>query len=189
MSGLSRRSCRLEQDHKRNCISKGPHLNTVMIVLGVLMVAGAFALGWRWASRRWLLPCPSLLAWTFDNSLMKRSPLTTKTLDRLSLHPAQKECRSRTHDQCDSDSWQCDSVSRSRGDFRCRVPEYGPRRNSRSIGRPGSLLSGTEAGRTALCHGNRSRSPLPVSVHGAEARGTGGVPFPVHRGPLVVLHR
>ena len=51
---------------------------------------GVFTLGWRWASRKWSLPCPSLLAWSLDNSIVRRSPLTLKTLDRLGVHPGEK---------------------------------------------------------------------------------------------------
>jgi precorrin-6B methylase 2 len=65
-------------------------LSAVWIVLAALMMVGAFALGWRWASRRWSLPCPSLLAWTLDNSLVHRSPLTLKTLDRIGFRAGQK---------------------------------------------------------------------------------------------------
>jgi ubiquinone/menaquinone biosynthesis C-methylase UbiE len=65
-------------------------LNAVGIVLGALIVVGVFTLGWRWASRKWSLPCPSLLAWSLDNSLVQRSPLTLKTLDRIGLHPGEK---------------------------------------------------------------------------------------------------
>jgi ubiquinone/menaquinone biosynthesis C-methylase UbiE len=50
----------------------------------------AFSVSWRWASRKWLLPCPSLLAWSLDNSLVQRSPLTSKTLERISLHPGER---------------------------------------------------------------------------------------------------
>ena len=55
-----------------------------------LLLVGAFTLGWRWASRRWSLPCPSLLAWTLDNSLVVQSPLTLKTLDRIGFRPGEK---------------------------------------------------------------------------------------------------
>jgi precorrin-6B methylase 2 len=65
-------------------------LNTVGIVVGALIAFGAFTLGWRWASRRWSLPCPSLLAWSLDNSLVRRSPLTLKTLDRIGFNPGEK---------------------------------------------------------------------------------------------------
>jgi hypothetical protein len=65
-------------------------LNTVVIVLGALIVVGAFTLRWRWANRKWSLPCLSMLAWTFDDTLMKRSPLTTRALDRLGLDAGQK---------------------------------------------------------------------------------------------------
>ena len=53
-------------------------------------MVGAFTLGWRWASRRWSLPCPSLLAWALDNSLVEQSPLTLKTLDRIGFRPGDK---------------------------------------------------------------------------------------------------
>jgi ubiquinone/menaquinone biosynthesis C-methylase UbiE len=59
-------------------------------VLGTLIVVGVFTLGWRWASRKWSLPCPSLLAWSLDNAFVKRSPLTLKTLDRIGLLTGEK---------------------------------------------------------------------------------------------------
>ena len=65
-------------------------MNTAGIVVVVLLLVGAFALGWRWASRNWSLPCPSLLAWTFDNTLIERSPLTLETLDRIGFRPGEK---------------------------------------------------------------------------------------------------
>jgi tRNA G46 methylase TrmB len=46
--------------------------------------------GWRWASRRWSLPCPSLLAWTLDNFLVVQSPLTLETLDCIGFRPGEK---------------------------------------------------------------------------------------------------
>jgi ubiquinone/menaquinone biosynthesis C-methylase UbiE len=58
------------------------------IVLGLLALFVAFSLGWRWASRIWSLPCPSLTAWRFDNPLLRR--LTRTTLDRLELRPGQR---------------------------------------------------------------------------------------------------
>ncbi len=65
-------------------------MNAWHIVLVLLAIVGAFALGWRWASRKWSLPCPSLLAWSLDNSLVQRSPLTLKTLDRIGFRPGEK---------------------------------------------------------------------------------------------------
>ena len=69
---------------------RGQELNTVGIMVGALVVVGAFALGWRWASRKCSLPCPSLLAWTLDNSLVEQSPLTLKTLDRIGFRLGEK---------------------------------------------------------------------------------------------------
>jgi ubiquinone/menaquinone biosynthesis C-methylase UbiE len=58
------------------------------IVLGLLALFVAFSLGWRWASRIWSLPCPSLTAWRFDNPLLRR--MTRATLDRLEIQPGQR---------------------------------------------------------------------------------------------------
>jgi ubiquinone/menaquinone biosynthesis C-methylase UbiE len=58
------------------------------IALALIAAFLAFSLGWRWASRIWSLPCPSLTAWRFDNPLVRR--LTRTTLDRLALRPGQR---------------------------------------------------------------------------------------------------
>jgi ubiquinone/menaquinone biosynthesis C-methylase UbiE len=60
------------------------------ILLGIIALFVAFNLSWRWASRIWSLPCPSVLA----GGLTRRSPvlawLTRTTLDRLDLRPGQR---------------------------------------------------------------------------------------------------
>ena len=58
------------------------------ILLGIIALFVAFSLGWRWASRIWPLPCPSVTAWRFDNPLIRR--LTRTTLDRLEIRPGQR---------------------------------------------------------------------------------------------------
>ena len=65
-------------------------MNTLGIVVAASFLVIAFNLGWRWASRKWSLPCPSLLAWSLDNFLVHRSPLTLKTLDRIGFRAGQK---------------------------------------------------------------------------------------------------
>ncbi len=65
-------------------------MNTAGIVIAALLLLFGFSLCWRWASRRWSLPCPYLLAWSLDNALVHRSPLTWKTLDRIGLSPGQR---------------------------------------------------------------------------------------------------
>jgi ubiquinone/menaquinone biosynthesis C-methylase UbiE len=50
----------------------------------------ALSLGWRWASRRWSIPCPPSLAWTFESSFLDRFNGTRVILDRLGLRPGQK---------------------------------------------------------------------------------------------------
>ena len=49
-----------------------------------------FSLGWRYASRRWSLPCPTLLAWSLENSILQRIMGTETTLNRIALQPCQK---------------------------------------------------------------------------------------------------
>ena len=39
---------------------------TAWIVVAVLGAVLLFCLGWRWASRVWSLPCPTLLAWALE---------------------------------------------------------------------------------------------------------------------------
>ena len=63
-------------------------MTTFWILLGIVAVFVAFNLGWRWASRIWSLPCPSVTAWRFDNPLVRR--LTRTTLDRLAIRPGQR---------------------------------------------------------------------------------------------------
>jgi ubiquinone/menaquinone biosynthesis C-methylase UbiE len=58
------------------------------ILLGIIALFVAFSLGWRWASRVWPLPCPSVMAGGFDNPLLGR--LTRTTLDRLEIRPGQR---------------------------------------------------------------------------------------------------
>ena len=81
---------RVGRDHRRNRLTRGWELNTLGIVIGALVMVGAFTLGWRWACRRWSLPCPSLLAWTLDNSLVVQSPLMLKTVHRIGFRPGDK---------------------------------------------------------------------------------------------------
>jgi ubiquinone/menaquinone biosynthesis C-methylase UbiE len=63
-------------------------LQTVLIVIAATVIL--FFVGWRWASRVWSLPCPSLLCWALESSLYERITGTTKTLDRIGLKPGQR---------------------------------------------------------------------------------------------------
>ena len=63
-------------------------------IVGILLVlAAAFlllSLSWRWASRRWSIPCPSILAWSLENKVFHRFNGTRIVLDRLGFQPGQK---------------------------------------------------------------------------------------------------
>jgi len=62
----------------------------VWIVVAVLGAVVLFLLGWRWASRIWSLPCPTLLAWALDNRFYERITGTQVTLQRMGLRPGQR---------------------------------------------------------------------------------------------------
>lgn len=57
----------------------------LLVALGV-----AFSLAWRWASRQWSLPCPTLLAWMLENPILQRLNGTRITLDRMGLRSGQR---------------------------------------------------------------------------------------------------
>jgi ubiquinone/menaquinone biosynthesis C-methylase UbiE len=59
--------------------------------LGLLLLAITLVgLGWRWASRRRSLPCPTWFLWSLENPLTNRLMGTSATLDRLGLQPGQR---------------------------------------------------------------------------------------------------
>src|SRR5579871_6654615 len=68
-------------------------MNSLQIVLIVIAVIGTVIMifvGWRWASRVWSLPCPSLVAWALESPFYGRITGTTKTIDRIGLKPGQR---------------------------------------------------------------------------------------------------
>ena len=56
------------------------------IAVGLLAII-VLALLWRWASRRWSLPCPTVLSWMVDGPLVDAISGTSRTLDQLQLRP------------------------------------------------------------------------------------------------------
>ncbi len=60
-----------------------------IIAYAVGLVVVVF-LGWRWASRNWQLPCPSLLGWALESRLYDRLSGTSTTLERMGLEPGQR---------------------------------------------------------------------------------------------------
>jgi ubiquinone/menaquinone biosynthesis C-methylase UbiE len=59
-------------------------------VVAVVAAFVAVSLGWRWASRVWSLPCPTLLAGSLESSFAARINGQRTTLERLGLRPGQK---------------------------------------------------------------------------------------------------
>ncbi len=58
-------------------------------VLGFLAGVVLVGVGWRWASRRRPLPCPSSLAWLLENPLTELQAGTQTTLERIGLRPGE----------------------------------------------------------------------------------------------------
>ncbi len=57
----------------------------LILVVGFVLVS----LAWRFASRRWQLPCPSLFSWWLEGSLVDLVAGTNRTLERMRLRPGQ----------------------------------------------------------------------------------------------------
>lgn len=65
-------------------------ISTITILIGVALVAAIIGIGWRWASRVWSLPCPSLVGWALQSNLYERLTGTEKTLQRIGLKAGQR---------------------------------------------------------------------------------------------------
>lgn len=60
------------------------------ISLGIIAAFVAISLGWRWASRVWSLPCPTLFAGGLESSFAERINGKRVTLERLELRPGER---------------------------------------------------------------------------------------------------
>lgn len=65
-------------------------MKSLRIVVLLLLAIGGVILGWRWASRRYSLPCPTWLAGSLTSPWMDRLAGTQATLDRMGLRPGQR---------------------------------------------------------------------------------------------------
>lgn len=65
-------------------------MQQTVIVVGVILAVIVFFMGWRWASRVWSLPCPTLFAWALESGFYRRITGTEKTLKRIGLRPGQR---------------------------------------------------------------------------------------------------
>lgn len=62
---------------------------SLIAAAAIFTVISVFA-GWRWASRVWSLPCPSLVGWALESPFYFRITGTEKTLERIGLKPGQR---------------------------------------------------------------------------------------------------
>jgi SAM-dependent methyltransferase len=60
----------------------------IWILLAIVAVLVTLHFAWRWASRRWSLPCPTFLAWSLESP--QRLSGTETTLNRIGFRPGQK---------------------------------------------------------------------------------------------------
>lgn len=67
-----------------------PPLQAILIVIAVIVTMILIFVGWRWTSRVWSLPCPSLVAWALESPFYRRITGTEKTLERIGLKPGQR---------------------------------------------------------------------------------------------------
>jgi ubiquinone/menaquinone biosynthesis C-methylase UbiE len=58
------------------------------ILIVILAVAGTY-LGWGWASRQLVLPCPTWLAWLLEGQIADKVLNTQRTLDRIGISSGQ----------------------------------------------------------------------------------------------------
>jgi ubiquinone/menaquinone biosynthesis C-methylase UbiE len=65
-------------------------LQATLIVMAVIVTVLLIFIGWRWASRAWSLPCPSLVGWALESPFYRRITGTEKTLERIGLKPGQR---------------------------------------------------------------------------------------------------
>ena len=62
----------------------------IFIVVAIVTMVILLSLVWRWASRIWSLPCPSLIGWVLESPFYGRIIGTEKTLARIGLQPGQR---------------------------------------------------------------------------------------------------
>lgn len=61
-----------------------------LVVSTLIVTIIAVFVGWRWASRVWSLPCPSLVGWALESAFYGRITGTETTLERIGLKPGQR---------------------------------------------------------------------------------------------------
>jgi SAM-dependent methyltransferase len=64
--------------------------SVILIVIALSVTLTLMFVGWRWASRIWSLPCPSLVGWALESPLYGRFTGTEETLERIGLRPGQR---------------------------------------------------------------------------------------------------
>lgn len=57
-------------------------LQAMLIVIAVFITVIVIFIGWRWASRVWSLPCPSLVGWALASPLYGRITGTENSFTR-----------------------------------------------------------------------------------------------------------
>lgn len=59
----------------------------IWAIAAIVAILAAVSFAWRYASRRWSLPCPTIFAGAVDGRMVDKFSATTATLDRMGLRP------------------------------------------------------------------------------------------------------
>ncbi len=62
----------------------------IKVILIIVAILFTFATIWRYASRRWSLPCPAWLAWSLESRLLRWFLHTERTLSRIGMQAGQQ---------------------------------------------------------------------------------------------------
>lgn len=66
------------------------YIQISLIAAAAIFTVMMIFVGWRWASRVWSLPCPSLVGWALESPFYFRITRTETTLERIGLKPGQR---------------------------------------------------------------------------------------------------
>ena len=65
-------------------------IHTLIILVAIAATVALIFVAWRWASRVWSVPCPTLFAFALESDFYRRITGTEKTLRRIGLKPGQR---------------------------------------------------------------------------------------------------
>ena len=67
-----------------------PFTSAALLAMTLITAVILVFVSWRWASRVWSLPCPSIVGWALESPFYARITGTAATLERIGLQPGQR---------------------------------------------------------------------------------------------------